>query len=110
MGKRFGKGGNAASSSGGEGGLSDEELKALADKTSFSLENVKDFHEVKDLLVHKLPLSENSCFCKYSHNQCQDSYSACPVFHERLPGWPDVKGEDERDVCNHGFQEQGQPT
>ena len=52
MGKRFGKGGNAASSSGGEGGLSDEELKALAEKTSFSLENVKDFHEVKDLLVH----------------------------------------------------------
>ena len=38
MGKRFGKGGNAASRSGGEGGLSDEELKALADKTSFSLQ------------------------------------------------------------------------
>merc|ERR1719234_1084193 len=45
MGKRFGKGGNTASTSGGEGALSDEELKALADKTSFSLENVKDFHE-----------------------------------------------------------------
>ena len=33
----------------------------------------------------------------------------CTVFHERLPGWPDVKGEDERDVCNHGCQKQGQP-
>ena len=50
MGKRFRKGGNAASTSGGDGGLSDEQLRALADKTSFSLENVKDFHEVKDLV------------------------------------------------------------
>ena len=49
MGKRFRKGGKAASTSGGDGGLSDQELKALADKTSFSLENVTDFHEVKDL-------------------------------------------------------------
>ena len=53
MGKRFRKGGKAGSSSsgGGDGGLPiDEELKTLADKTSFSLENVKDFHEVKDLV------------------------------------------------------------
>ena len=49
MGKRFRKGSMAASTSGGDGGLSDQELKALADKTSFSLENVTDFHEVKNL-------------------------------------------------------------
>ena len=58
MGKQFRKGGNAASTSGGDGGLTDEQLRALADKTSFSLENVKDFHEVKDL-VHLIPLTEN---------------------------------------------------
>ena len=50
MGKQFRKGGNAGSTSGGDGGLTDEQLRALADKTSFSLENVKDFHEVKDLV------------------------------------------------------------
>ena len=35
------------SSSGGPGGtLNEEQLKVLADKTSFTLENVKDFYEV----------------------------------------------------------------
>lgn len=44
MGKRFQKDGKTGSTS--YGGLSEQELKALADKTSFSLENVTEFHEV----------------------------------------------------------------
>ena len=50
MGKRFRKGekdGREAGGGGGGGRLNEEELKALADKTSFSLANVKDFHEVQ---------------------------------------------------------------
>ena len=50
MGKRFRKGekdGREAGGGGGIGRLNEEELKALADKTSFSLANVKDFHEVQ---------------------------------------------------------------
>ena len=44
MGKRFQKDGKTGSTS--YGGISEKELKALADKTSFSLENVTEFHEV----------------------------------------------------------------
>ena len=41
------------SSSGGPGGtLNEEQLKVLADKTSFTLENVKDFYEVTMTRVH----------------------------------------------------------
>ena len=41
------------SSSGGPGGtLNEEQLKVLADKTSFTLENVKDFYEVTMTKVH----------------------------------------------------------
>ena len=52
MGKRFRKGEKDGREGGGGGGggggrLNEEELKALADKTSFSLANVKDFHEVQ---------------------------------------------------------------
>ena len=52
MGKRFRKGENDGRERGGGDGrgggrLNEEELKALADKTSFSLANVKDFHEVQ---------------------------------------------------------------
>ena len=52
MGKRFRKGETDGREGGGGGGggggrLNEEELKALADRTSFSLANVKDFHEVK---------------------------------------------------------------
>ena len=62
MGKRFRKGETDGREGGGGGGggggrLNEEELKALADKTSFSLANVKDFHEVqfyKYLLVMSL--------------------------------------------------------
>ena len=111
MGKRFRKGGKVSSSTlGGDGGLSEQELKALADKTSFSLENVTDFHEVKDLAqLHTFIPHTESCTLLHTiaifPHQCQDI--SCAVFHERLPGWSDVKGEDEGDVCNHGCQEQG---
>ena len=62
MGKRFRKGETDGREGGGGGGggggrLNEEELKALAHKTSFSLANVKDFHEVqfyKYLLVMSL--------------------------------------------------------
>ena len=51
MGKRFRKGEKdgreGGGGRGGSGRLNEEELKALADKTSFSLANVKDFHEVQ---------------------------------------------------------------
>ena len=50
MGKRFRKGekdGREGCGGGGGGRLNEEELKALANRTSFSLANVKDFHEVK---------------------------------------------------------------
>ena len=52
MGKRFRKGDKDGREGGGGGGggggrLNEEELKALADRTSFSLANVKDFHEVQ---------------------------------------------------------------
>ena len=52
MGKRFRKGETDGREGGGGGGggggsLNEEELKALAHKTSFSLANVKDFHEVQ---------------------------------------------------------------
>ena len=100
MGKRFRKGGKTASTSGrdvGTGSLSEEELKALEDETSFCLENIKDFHEVKDLaqLLHR------KLFVIFQHD------TSCAVFHDRLSGWSNVKGEDERDVFNHCCQEQG---
>ena len=80
MGKRFRKGGKAGSSSsgggdGGGGSLSEEELKVLADKTSFSLENVKDFHEVRNFdslscinINLKMVIPNSQCFM----NDCPD--------------------------------------
>ena len=78
MGKRFRKGGKASSTLGGDGGLSEQELKALADKTSFSLENVTDFHEVKDLEQLLLYLVQKVGF---SFMNLKSSHINVKIFH-----------------------------
>ena len=98
------------SSSGGPGGtLNEEQLKVLADKTSFTLENVKDFYEVTMTKVH---IQIYMCKRIRELDILLFTYlryisSPCSVFHERLSKRSNVKWKNEGDVCDNSLQEQG---